>query len=80
MTQVCPTQAKTSVATVNMKMSFVSGENMTEDRGRDCSDVATGEGIQSPPEAIKSLQEYLSRLDPLRGWSQQISSLWNSGI
>jgi hypothetical protein len=44
-TQVCPTQGETSVLTINTQMSSVSGENAIEDRGSDCIDVATGEGI-----------------------------------
>lgn len=61
-------------------MSLILEENVVEDRARDGNSVTTGEGIQKPPEAIRNLQWFLSRLDSPRDLSQVSSLLWNSGI
>lgn len=74
------TREETSVPTISLQMSLVLEENAVEDRARDGNSVTMGEGIQKPPEAIRNLQWFLSRLDSPRDLSQVSSLLWNSGI
>lgn len=74
------TREETSVPTISLQMSLVLEENAVESKARDGNSVATGEGIQKPLEAIRNLQWFLSRLDPLRDLSQVSSLLWNSGV
>lgn len=57
------------------EMSLGSEENAIEDRGRDCHDVATDEGIQKLPGAIRNLQWFCSRQNPPKDWSQDCGIL-----